>query len=263
MLEWLFGSRRKLLEQPITVEEQILLDQSLWQAHYLSKEDRQKLIRWCRVFCAEKNWEGCNGQKIDDSIRWSIAAPAALMVLAYPGWYFDKTKTILVYPTPYIARVETRLDGLSGNIPAIMGEFPRAGETIYRGPVIVNCQDIDAAKRSSNEGYHLAIHEFAHQLDLINSPFADGLPPLPADIDELDWKNSMHREFQAARQEVADGHRIGMDHYGLTKESEFFAVASESYFQCPSELFKNHPRVFELLLQFYRTDLRTWLPAWN
>jgi len=107
----------------------------------------------------------------------------------------------------------------------------------------------------------LVIHEFAHQLDLINSPFADGLPPLPADIDEVDWKNSMHREFQTARQDVADGHRIGLDDYGLTKESEFFAVASESFFQCPSELFRNHPRVFELLLQFYRTDLRICLSA--
>jgi Mlc titration factor MtfA (ptsG expression regulator) len=91
---------------------------------------------------------------------------------------------------------------------------------------------------------------------MINGPGADGLPPLPSQIDEHVWRTSMHREYEAARTMVAEGYNILMDDYGLTEESEFFAVASELYFQRPRELADYHPNVFELLKQFYEIDLR-------
>jgi MtfA peptidase len=58
---------------------------------------------------------------------------------------------------------------------------------------------------------------------------------------------------------VSQGYRILMDDYGLTQESEFFAVASELYFQAPHELAEFHPNVHALLAQFYVTDLRNAL----
>ena len=54
---------------------------------------------------------------------------------------------------------------------------------------------------------------------------------------------------------VGQGYRILMDDYGLTQESEFFAVASELYFQSPKDLAEFHPNVYELLRQFYVTDM--------
>ena len=261
MLDWLFGNRKKLQSQRITVIEEQQLDSSIWQARFLSASARHALIRWIRVFIAEKKWEGCNGLQVDVAMQWAVAASAGLMVTAYPDWFFGKTSSILIYPTPYIAKAGPQYSSLSEGIPSVMGEFARAGETIYRGPVIVNWQDLQYAKESANSGNHLAIHEFAHQLDLINSPFADGLPPLPANIDEKRWKAGMQREFQASRSMVADGYRVFINDYGLTKESEFFAVASELYFQAPRVLAEHHPNVFELLRQFYQQDLRQLLPS--
>jgi Mlc titration factor MtfA (ptsG expression regulator) len=261
MLDWLFGNRKKLQSQPITGQEELQLDAAMWQAKFLPKITRHALIRWVRVFVAEKQWEGCNGLVIDIAMKWTVAASAGLMVAAYPDWYFGKTSSILVYPTPYIAKAGPQYSSLSEGIPSVMGEFARAGETIYRGPVIVNWQDLQESRESSNSGNHLAIHEFAHQLDLINSPFADGLPPLPSNIDEVRWKKAMQNEFRAARAMIADGYRVFINDYGLTKESEFFAVASELYFQAPHALAEYHPNVFELLLQFYQQDLRQFLPA--
>ena len=43
-----------------------------------------------------------------------------------------------------------------------------------------------------------------------------------------------------------------LDCYGATSPAEFFAVASESYFEQASELEHEWPEVFELLDQFYR-----------
>ncbi len=252
----IFGNRKQTSSLPIKPQDHATLGSSLWQGRMLSPARREKLIRWCRVFMEEKNWEGCNGLELTDEIRWSISAAAGLMVLAYDDWYFDRTQTILVYPAPYVAKEDGRSSFLNGNLPAIMGEFPRAGQTIYRGPVIVNWDDTYEACQHPNDGNHLVIHEFAHQLDMINSPFADGLPPLPSSIDEDRWRKEMKREFDGARGMVEQGYRVLINDYGLTQESEFFAVASEYFFQIPDELHQYHPNVFALLLQFYQLDLR-------
>jgi len=254
MLEWLFGQRKQLLKKEVEQEELQRLDRSLWQASHLSMAQREQIVRWSRVFISEKSWEGCDGLEITDSIQWQIAASAGLMVLAYPNWYFDKTATILIYPQAYKARVVPRLSSQTIGTE-LAGEFYRAGETIYRGPIVLNWRDIQSASIGANSGNHLVIHEFSHQLDMINGPSADGLPPLPGNIDEAIWLAAMKAEYRAAQEMVSQGHSILINDYGLTQESEFFAVASEFYFQRPSELAEYHPNVYHLLKQFYVTDM--------
>ncbi len=252
MFGWTKSSRRrKLLEQPVATQERSNLSRSLWQTSLLSHEDRDRLAKWTRIFIHEKNWEGCEGLTVNDEMKLAIAAAAGLMVIRHADWYFDHTTTILVYPRPYVATVDPKFQNAR-----LGGEFARAGETVYRGPVVLNWQDIRRSASHPNGGHHLVIHEFAHQLDMINGPSADGLPPLPSHIDEQAWRTAMHNEYEAARTMVADGYRILMDDYGLTEESEFFAVASELYFQSPNEFAEFHPNVFELLKQFYEIDLR-------
>ena len=261
-LAWLLGTRRKLLSQPVTANELKLLDDAVWQARYLNSGLREKLARWVRVFISEKNWEGCNGQEINERIQWTIASAAGLLVLAYDDWYYDRTQTILVYPAPYVATEDGRSGfATSTPIPALMGEFPRAGQTTYRGPVIVNWRDVVQASHGPNQGDHLAIHEFSHQLDMLNGPAADGLPPLPENINEGHWHKAFKREFEAARSLVAQGHTILMNDYSLSQESEYFAVGSEYYFQQPTALSQFHPQLFALLNDFYQLDLRELLPA--
>ncbi len=68
-----------------------------------------------------------------------------------------------------------------------------------------------------------------------------------------DWRSAFNREFRHAKQVVESGGRIWMDHYGLTSESEFFAVSTEACFQSPQALAHYHPNVYELLLLFYRS----------
>ncbi len=259
MLTWLFGKRKQLLQKPILKEELQRLSHSLWQSAYLSQPQREQLIRWTRVFISEKAFEGCEGLEVTTEMQWQVAASAGLMVLAYPEWYFDKTATILIYPKVYRARVNARHSGLTIGTE-LAGEYYRAGETIYRGPVVLNHRDILAATNGNNEGHHIVVHEFAHQLDMINGPSADGLPPLPDNIDQESWLNAFKAEYKAAQDMVGQGYTILINDYGLTQESEFFAVASELYFQRAKELATFHPNVYELLKQFYVTDTAMIIP---
>ncbi len=45
--------------------------------------------------------------------------------------------------------------------------------------------------------------------------------------------------------------------YALTNEVEFFAVASEYFFEKPGIMHKKHPELYEILKQIYKQDLKT------
>ncbi len=227
-----------------------------WQWALVPSDIQNRAIDWMRIFHAEKYFEGCGGFSLSEEVKWTIASQAALMALGYPDWHFEHFKTILIYPEAYVAPGPVRDIG-SG--VALIGEQPRLGEAWYRGPVILNWSDILDARSGPNQGHQLAVHELAHQMDMGNSISADGIPPLPAGIDSRQWERNYERELQAARDFSSQGYNILIDSYGLSSLAEFFAVTSELFFQMPNELAQFHPKVFELLLQFYRVDWRIWV----
>ena len=47
-----------------------------------------------------------------------------------------------------------------------------------------------------------------------------------------------------------------MDHYGATNPAEFFAVATETFFEKPRQMEKHHQELFEVLKSYYRIDPR-------
>jgi Mlc titration factor MtfA (ptsG expression regulator) len=49
-----------------------------------------------------------------------------------------------------------------------------------------------------------------------------------------------------------------MDHYGATNPAEFFAVATETFFERPGQMAKHHEELFEILKSYYRIDPREW-----
>ncbi len=249
------GSNQRAI---VTESDRSVLNDGLWQAPYLSREQQDRIIRWSRRFIRNVHWEGCNGLVVDDTMKRWVAYSAGLMVLQYDDWYFNNTSTILIYPEAYRVRNPTIPNHLQ-----IVSESWRAGETTYRGPVVVNWSGVERGNRSPNRGEHIIFHEFAHKLDLINGPEPDGLPPLPRTIDESQWKTAFAAEYEVARETVAQGYDILINDYALSHVSEFFAVASELYFQLPHELAHYHPAVYDLLKTFYVTDMVRVIPNRN
>ena len=126
---------------------------------------------------------------------------------------------------------------------------------LARGPIALNWYDIQRAIHRDNDGDHIVLHEFSHQLDMIDDPKADGVPPLPRGMNADRWKKDFEMEFQWARDMVEQGEAIVVDDYGLTHPSEFFAVATECYFQIPWDLREYQPNLYRMLQEFYVTDL--------
>ena len=76
----------------------------------------------------------------------------------------------------------------------------------------------------------------------------------------LAWARVLSAEFQRLRQEVRQGTPSVLDAYGATNPAEFFAVATESFFERPHQLRRKRPELYEELKQSYRQDPVRWNP---
>jgi Mlc titration factor MtfA (ptsG expression regulator) len=218
--------------------------------HYqhLSKTEQGRLRDDLRIFIAEKHWEGCGGLKITDEIKVTIAAQACLLVLGMKHNYFDRVLSILVYPRGYRVPAEDETDG-----PFHDPRSARLGEAHYRGPVVLSWAEVLSDSRSPASGHNLVFHEFAHQLDFLDGVI-DGTPPLKDQAQARRWHDVMTSEYQRLIQESASGKATVLDHYGATNEAEFFAVATECFFDQPVALKQRHAQLYELLREYYLQD---------
>jgi hypothetical protein len=83
---------------------------------------------------------------------------------------------------------------------------------------------------------------------------ADGVPPLPTRHARQAWRAVLEREFNRFRRDVDAGRDTLLDPYAAEHEAEFFAVASETFFESPNALRGEHPEMYQLLRDFFRQD---------
>jgi Mlc titration factor MtfA (ptsG expression regulator) len=250
LFTWLKNRRRRqLLATAFPAAWLKYLERNVPHYAYLSEAEQTKLRDDLRIFIAEKHWEGCGGLVLTDEIRVTIAAQAGLLVLAMPHEFFPQVPTILVYPRGFRASYRRQ----RGNFLEEQGYIAELGQANYRGPVILSWADVLAGGRDAHDGQNLVFHEFAHQLDALNG-MLDGTPALDGAAQYRRWRQIMTREFHRLRFDVDQGYPTLLDPYGTTNEAEFFAVATECFFERPVELADQHPELYELLRDYYRQD---------
>ncbi len=91
-------------------------------------------------FDCRKNWEGCEGLSVSSEMKLQLQPSRINDAWLSRLVLFDRTSTFLIYPRPYVAKVKPFHTG-----GQLAGEFYRAGETIYAGPVILNWNDVQLA----------------------------------------------------------------------------------------------------------------------
>ncbi len=215
--------------------------------------EQTKLVRWVAEFCQQKNWEGCNGLQLSDEMLLLIAGNAGLLVL---GWeeqfYFPAVRSILVYPEPFVAPHRTDL----GSGLHLESQTQLEGQAWHRGPVIISWEDVIQPNRGTP--HNLVVHEFAHQLDMLNGGNADGMPPIPAER-ESRWLQVTRHSQQHLKRLCENRDFSVLDCYGCEHPAEFFAVSSEAYFEAPHDLAGQFPELYAELASFFRSDPRTWI----
>jgi MtfA peptidase len=221
----------------------------------LPPEDQRELEGHIQVFLAEKQFEGCNGLIITDEIRVVVAAQACLLLLHRDTNYYPDLKSILVYPSTYYSRVTAEDEEQKAAL---------AGESWLRGPVILAWDCVQGGVADHSDGQNVVFHEFAHQLDAEDG-LTDGVPVLGATGPPLErlgrfrsWARILSQEFAQLQQTCETGQESVLDKYGATNPAEFFAVATECFFQKSRSLCQKHPELYEELKRFYQQDPAAW-----
>ena len=213
---------------------------------------RRQLHGCINLFLDEKQFYGCAGLQITDEIRLTIAGNAAILLLQRKNHRFPGFTSILVYPDTYVAE-EVKYDGLV----EVRRQSARAGESWQRGPVILSWTDIMDGVRDGHDGHNVVLHEFAHKLDEENA-IMDGLPVLRNRADYQQWAKVLTREYAALRQSVERGEDTVLDDYATVSPPEFFAVATETFFEKPEQMKTRLPELYAQLERYYNMDPAAW-----
>ncbi|MBC7771646.1 MAG: zinc-dependent peptidase [Pyrinomonadaceae bacterium] len=252
-----FRRRRRLRikAQPFPPAWLAIVNKYVPYVQCLSESDKSELYGHIKVFIAEKSFEGCGGLVMTDEIRVTIAAQACVLLLHRDSGYYPDLRTILVYPSSYVAPVKRPL---GGNGAIIETAELRAGESWHRGSLVLSWRDVQAGSAQPCDGRNVVFHEFAHQLDS-ESGAVEGAPALEGRSAYAAWATVLGREFQSLMQDLRTNRPTLMGGYAAKNPAEFFAVVTEVFFERPQELKGRHPELYEQFRQFYKQDPATWM----
>lgn len=241
--------RARIRTRPFPPEWLAIIQRNVPMYGRLSEADRDELRARVQVFIAEKSFEGAGGLEMTDEIRVTIAAQACILLLRLDDDdYYPRLRSIVVYPSAYTVPRQERDGAIVREDEAV-----HLGESWTHGAVVLSWHSARRGAADPHDGKNVILHEFAHQLDQEDGA-ADGTPELERLALYAPWARVLSAHYLALRKAARTGRRTLLDRYGATNEVEFFAVASECFFERPAQLRTRHPELYEELPRYYRQD---------
>ena len=244
--------RNKLFLKPLPPGWIQILERNVPLYLLLPQTLREELYGRVNIFLDEKEFIGCAGLEITNEIRLTIAGNASMLLLKRDHRCFPGFTSILVYPDTYVAK-DIKYDGLI----EIHEDSVRAGESWHRGPVVLSWADVMRGTQDQSDGHNVVLHEFAHKLDEENK-IMDGLPVLRDRTHYAKWAEVLTREYDSLQSRVDRGTNTVLNGYGAVSPPEFFAVATESFFEKPLQMKNKLPDLYAQLKRFYNLDPAAW-----
>ena len=250
---WRERRRRQLRGLPLPQRWRKILRRRVPLVARLPAALQLQLKAHMQVFLAEKPFIGCAGLQVTDEMRVTVAAQACLLLLNRRTDYYAGLRQVLLYPDSFLVqRVATEPGGVLRE-----QRHALAGESWSQGQVILSWQDVLAGAADPDDGRNVVIHEFAHQLDQ-QTGSANGAPLLGGRRQYRHWSGVLGAEFARLQQQAAAGQPSLLSHYGATDPAEFFAVASEVFFEQGQRLQAEHPALYQQLAQYYCLSPAQW-----
>lgn len=148
---------------------------------------------------------------------------------------------VLLYPSSFDRNFQ-----LNNSKEIITG---MVGSGIMEGKVILSKPALHHGFENIQDKHNVGIHEFVHLFDKLDG-FIDGIPPEFNDkqyvLPWIDFIKVKVQEIAANESDIND--------YGATNQQEFFAVASEYFFERPHLLKKKHPELYFTLSQVFKQN---------
>jgi Mlc titration factor MtfA (ptsG expression regulator) len=230
--------RRIILSAPFPQPWQKFLESRSVHYRHLPITYRAQFHQQAQIFLAEKRITGVE-MHVSDDTKLLVAASAVMLTVGWSGHAWDKLAEVLVYPDDF--DTDYRFGGT---------DF--SGQADSWGVVILSEPALQRSFATTDDGYHLGVHEFAHLLDLAHARF-DGIPPYLSDESIRQWVTIMGREQERLRRGDSQ-----LRPYGLSGPAELFPVAVEAFFQTPVALKSSHDELYSFLSTYFRQDPAAW-----
>jgi Mlc titration factor MtfA (ptsG expression regulator) len=179
--------------------------------------------------------------EVTDEDRVLLAASAVIPIFSFPGWKYPNLNEVLIYPYHFDDTFNLDEANTDRNILGMVGSGALHRMMIISQPSLRN----GFANKTDKE--NTAIHEFVHLIDKTDGEI-DGVPELLLDKQIVrPWLKLMLEEIQAIKENESD-----INPYGATNEAEFFAVASEYFFERPLLFKQKNPELYNLMERIFR-----------
>lgn len=237
---------RKILEQtPFPENWRKILEKYVVFYQALNEEEKRRFETEIQIFLHETRVTGIQTE-IDDVTLVLAAASAEIPVFSFPEWEYDNLGEILIYPGPFTK--DFRTEGEGRTVTGMVGTGLMQGIMILSKPALI------AGFTNPMDKKNVGIHEFVHLLDAADGKY-DGIPERFMKHQYIaPWLEIIRKETERIKKGQSE-----MNPYGATNSVEFFAVASEYFFEHPRALKKNKPELYDLLCHVFQQDTKNRL----
>ncbi|WP_053977251.1 M90 family metallopeptidase [Mangrovimonas xylaniphaga] len=201
----------------------------------LPPKEQQRFQKRMMEFFSEVYLEGVKVE-LEELDKILIAASAVIPVFGFPEWHYTNLSGVLLYPDNFNEDFE--FEDKKGNriIAGVVGTGRLEKQMILSKKALRHGFSKSSSK--TNTG----IHEFVHLIDKMDG-VTDGVPErLIQHAYVIPWLKMIHKEMEAINDNKSD-----IRNYGGTNEAEFFAVASEYFFENPERMKKKHTELYKML----------------
>ena len=220
--------------------KQLPPDQESWLEenfyYYRNLSSHHKRVFQNRVIHFQKNHivQGWREFEITPEMDLLVSALAVQLTFGFRKYFLSAFKRIFIVPSIYYNKYTKNY---------------HKGETSPMGVVVLSWDYLQKGIEIPDDNLNLGLHEFAHALVIqrVKSPeYSD--PVFRIWYDRLE-KNLKHPEIFKA----LSSHSYFRP-YAQTNAMEFFAVATEAFFETPDEFRRELPRLYELMCKMYNQD---------
>jgi len=238
---WFF-KRKLAFNTDLTETQKQLLENNV---HYFTKLSAEEKIRFSKavaLFLSEIKIKAfsCTVTDVDELL---IGSSAIIPVFGFPSWNYINLKEVYIFPDAFNTKMEYVGWRNNRNILGIVG----GGR--LKNKMVLSQKALRHGFENKSDKNNTAIHEFVHLIDMTDGN-VDGLPQSIIDKPYiLPWFDFIHKKME----HIDDG-KSDINPYGATSKIEFFAVASEYFFERPKLLKRKHPKLYKKLALFFNQD---------
>ncbi|WP_321318108.1 zinc-dependent peptidase [Labilibaculum sp.] len=172
-----------------------------------------------------------------------VASSAIIPIFGFPEWKYTNLHEVLLYPAGFNDKFET--SGTDTNILGMVGTGYMEGKMILSKPALHLGFVNESDKKNT------AIHEFVHLIDKMDGS-VDGLPSILLEKQyAIPWLDLINQKIEEIYKDKSD-----INPYGGTNKAEFFAVASEYFFERPKLFARTHPELYKLMSEVFNQNIQ-------